>query len=279
MKNRLFPDVSQKKLNPNSVIITGVPFDLTESFRRGAAKGPDAIRRFSLSIESNSKKLNRDIENIDFYDAGNISVKNSSTPDMIRIVRNFIKKYNKNQVLCLGGDHLVSYPFIFEIARKFKDVVVLHIDAHTDLREKWLNKKFTHCTVMRRIIEDCGNCHLIQTGIRSGTKQEFEFIKDHPRIHSFELEDTPLICRLIGSRPVYLTLDLDVLDPSVVPGVCNPEPGGAMFNELLNFLHYLIPKVSLMGADVVELAPGFDASGVSSATAASIVRDILLCWK
>lgn len=264
----------------NATHIFGFCFDGTTSFRPGARFGPDAIRESSIGMESYSPYLDKDIEDYHIYDCGNLPIYPSKwklTNDYFHgITQDLDLKRDQIKILTLGGEHSISYGPIRLCLDQFKDLVIIHLDAHTDLRDGYLEEKFSHASIIRRIWDHFGSQNeLIQYGIRSGLKEEFDFMKENNTLAK-NLDD--LIERLNqipNTRPIYLTLDLDFFDPAYLPGTGTPEAGGENFHNFMKILKILNSK-NLVGADVVELAPAIDATGNSSVFAAKVVREILL---
>jgi agmatinase len=157
----------------------------------------------------------------------------------------------------------------------YPELVVVHVDAHSDLRDHYQGSFINHATVMRRVAEVVGEGRLIQLGVRSGTKDEFTWMRESGTILRWNMNSPRILLDRLGDRPVYLSLDLDVLDPSCFPGTGNPEPGGWVYDDLER-LFWTLDRVNLVAADVVELNPGLDPSDVSSITTARIVRELLL---
>ena len=177
----------------------------------------------------------------------------------------------------IGGEHLVTLGSIRAAARKYPDLHIIHLDAHTDLREDYLGVRLSHACVIRRCWEILGNGRIHQFGIRSGEKDEFEWAKSgHTSLHPFDLEGLEETVESLKGKPVYFTLDLDVLDPSVFPGTGTPEPGGIDYMTLQRAVIAVCQNVCLVGCDVNELCPPYDASGVSTAVACKIIREMLL---
>ena len=177
----------------------------------------------------------------------------------------------------IGGEHLVTLGSIRAAARKYPDLHIIHLDAHTDLREDYLGVRLSHACVIRRCWEILGNGRIHQFGIRSGEKDEFEWAKSgHTSLNPFDLEGLEETVESLQGKPVYFTLDLDVLDPSVFPGTGTPEPGGIDYMTLQRAVIAVCQNVCLVGCDVNELCPPYDASGVSTAVACKIIREMLL---
>jgi len=180
----------------------------------------------------------------------------------------------KKTPLLIGGEHLVSLGAIRAAAKAFPDLHILHFDAHADLRDDYLGEKLSHATIMRRAWEILGDGRIYQFGIRSGDAEEFAFADAHTYMYKFDLNDLEDVVEELRGKPIYFSLDLDVLDPSALPGTGTPEPGGVTFRELHDAI-LLLRDLNIVAADVVELAPNYDASGVSTVTACKIIREIL----
>lgn len=160
--------------------------------------------------------------------------------------------------------------------RKYPDIHILHFDAHADLRDDYLGVKLSHACVLRRCWELCGDGKIFQFGIRSGDREEFRWGKGHVSTHKFDLMGLENALDQLGDKPVYFTLDLDVLDPSVFPGTGTPEPGGVSFEELRKAVTLVCQRANVVACDVNELSPPCDQSGVSTMVACKFVREMLL---
>lgn len=265
----------------SDIVMFGVPYDGTTSFRPGTRFAPNSIRLVSDGIESYSVYQDEDIEDIGFYDAGDLVI-GSDVNSVIGQISTAARELlcDNKKMLVLGGEHLISFPIFSELIKKYPDIVVLHFDAHTDLREDYLGDKLSHATVIRRIYELFGNIgeSIYQFGIRSGMKEEFDFAQKNTNIYKFNFDGVSAAVKKIGDRPVYITFDLDVFDPSVLPGTGTPEPGGVFFGDFVKLIGDL-KGINLVCADIVELSPDYDRSMVSSVTAAKVVREILLLMK
>ncbi len=261
-------------------VIFGAPFDSTTSFRPGTRFGSSAIRSESYGIETYSPYQNRDLEDIAVMDSGDIELRIGDTEAVLAQIEERTKTIlNDGKLpLMIGGEHLVTLGAFRAVAERYPDVHIIHFDAHADLREDYLGVKNSHACVLRRCWDIIGDDRIHQFGIRSGERAEFEFAKSHTDMHPFNLEDVPNIVKelAISKKPVYFTLDLDVLDPSIFPGTGTPEAGGVMFEELRRAVTCVCSGLNIVGCDVNELSPHYDHSGVSTAVACKIVREILL---
>lgn len=267
----------------NSTHIMGFCFDGTTSFRPGSRSGPDAIRDASVGIETYSPYLQKDLEDYNIFDCGNLPIYPSRwklTNDYFHGVTSELRLKEDNiKFLVLGGEHSVSYGPIRLCLDNYEDLVVIHLDAHTDLRDGYLEDKFSHASIIKRIWDHMDvNNQLLQYGIRSGLKEEFDFMQKHKTLcHSLN-DLVEKISAIESNRPVYLTLDLDFFDPAYLPGTGTPEAGGENFHNFMKILKILSLK-NLVGADVVELAPHIDPTGNSSVFAAKVTREILLAMQ
>jgi len=267
---------SAESFDEADIIMVGLPYDGTCSYRPGTRFAPENIRIASYGLESFSPLQNKDLDNVKFYDAGEIDFQLGNREDTLQKIEQAAEEtlfYNKKW-LGIGGEHLVTYPAIKAYIKKFPDLCVIHFDAHADLREQYLNEKFSHACVMNLVSGIIKPENLIQIGIRSGTKEEFDRIKKNNTLvktHE-ELENR---LKTLNNKPVYLSIDLDVLDPSIMSGTGTPEPGGMTYTELIQWL-MRIKNMSIVGADVVELSPHYDISGISTIVAAKVIREVLL---
>lgn len=260
------------------VVLFGAPFDGTVSYRPGARFGPQAMRGESFGIETYSPYLNADLEDAAPCDLGDIDVPIGNTAESLRLIGLLAGQIfaGGKKPMMLGGEHLVSVPAIEAAKRKHRDLAVIHLDAHADLREDYLGERLSHASAMRRVHEFVGDGAIYQFGIRSGTAEEFRWAAErHTRLQPFTLDGIDKAAREIGSRPVYVTVDLDVLDSSVFPGTGTPEAGGVTFRELMNAFSSL-RGLNIIGADAVELSPHYDPSGASTAAACKVARELML---
>lgn len=264
----------------SDVVIFGAPFDGTTSFRPGTRFGPSAIRNESFGIETYSPYQDKDLCDRNIFDAGDLELPFGNTEKVLEMIENqtnLILKDGKIPVM-LGGEHLVSLASVSAVFQKYRDLHVIHFDAHTDLRDDYLGEKLSHSTVMKRIWEKVGDNRIYQFGIRSGEKYEFEFGKEHTVMQKFNFNGFESIIEKLKGKPVYVSIDLDVLDPSIFCGTGTPEAGGVSFNELLSAVMKL-EEINIVGCDINELAPVYDQSGVSTAVACKILRELLLTLK
>lgn len=253
------------------ICLFGAPFDSTASFRPGARFGPGAIREVSYALETFSPVQLADLEDCSFMDRGDLELPfGDPGPVLERIEETARDILLAGKIpFLLGGEHLASLGSVRAVSKVYPDLKVIHLDAHADLRDDYLGMKLSHATVIRRVLDLLRPDSVRQIGIRSCTRDEQETVA--------ELRSTPeQIVSWAGSEPCYLTCDLDILDPSVLPGTGTPEPGGIMFNELAEILVSLITRLRIVGIDVVELAPRLDPAGVSEVVAAKVVRECLI---
>jgi len=267
---------STENFNEADCVMVGLPYDGTCSYRPGARFGPELIRIASYGLESYSPIQGRDLDDVKFYDAGEIEFQLGNREDSLQKIETAAEEtlsYNKKW-LGIGGEHLVTFPAIKAYSKKYPELYVIHFDAHADVREDYINEKLSHACVMRRISEIITPDNLIQIGIRSGTQDEFEWMKENNTIAKTQ-EDLKERLKFLSDKPVFLSVDLDVLDPSLMSGTGTPEPGGMTYSELMSWL-MLLKNLNIVGADVVELSPHYDPSGVSTVTAAKVIREVLL---
>ncbi|MBN2232317.1 MAG: agmatinase [Deltaproteobacteria bacterium] len=262
---------------PAAAVIAGLPFDGTCSFRPGSRFAPAAVRDVSAGLESFSLARERDLEDLDFGDAGDLELPFGNPAAALAAVGRLADRLFDTCAfpLFIGGEHLVSLPLIAAARRRHPDLAVLQFDAHADLRDEYLGERLSHATVMRRAAEIVGPENLCQFGIRSGAREELEYGRRHTRWHPFSLAAVPAVLSELGDRPLYLSVDLDVLDPGCFPGTGTPEPGGVSVVDLLAALAHLADR-RVVGADLVELSPPCDPAGFSPLVAAKIARELLL---
>ena len=261
------------------IVLFGAPFDSTTSFRPGARFGPSAMRHESFGLETYSPYQDKNLTDYRIFDSGDLELCFGSAELALLDIESRAEEIlaaGKLPVL-LGGEHLVTLGSFRAIQRRWPDVHIIHFDAHADLRDDYLGAKLSHACVIRRCHDLLGDGRIHQFGIRSGEREEFRFAREHTDLHPFTFDGLEeLVQTLEASRaPVYLTIDLDCLDPSAFPGTDTPEAGGVTFPQLLEAIQ-MVAKTNVVGADVNELAPMLDQSGVSTAAACKVLRELLL---
>lgn len=261
------------------MVIFGAPFDSTTSFRPGARFGSSAMRHESFGLETYSPYQNKDLTDYAVFDAGDLELCFGSPASALHDIEQCAARILSDHKLpvLLGGEHLVTLGAVRAVHRQYPDLHILHLDAHADLREEYLGEPLSHACVMRRCQELVGDGRIHQFCIRSGDREEYTFAAEHTDLHPFGFSGWKDVTAELAKTqvPVYVSIDLDCLDPSVFPGTGTPEAGGVTFLQLLEAILELEP-LRVVGADVNELAPMLDASGVSTATACKVLRELLL---
>lgn len=261
------------------IILYGAGFDGTSSFRPGSRFAPLAIRSETyFAQEDYSPYFDRDLTQHAVHDLGDVDVvfgNTIKTMERIETVSENLVSYNKKPV-CLGGEHLVTLPAIKPLIKKYPNLHIIQMDAHLDLMDELFGNKYSHGSVMRRIHDILGDSgQIYQVGIRSGSKAEYEFARQNTRLFEFNTLEFLKNIHELNNKPIYLTLDLDLFDPSLISGTGTPEAGGIFFQEYIDVLKKL-DKLNIVGADVVELSPQIDPTHVSSIVASKILRELLL---
>ncbi|MCM1329567.1 MAG: agmatinase [Ruminococcus sp.] len=258
-------------------VIFGAAFDSTTSFRPGARFGCGAIRADSFGIETYSPYQDRDLLDCRVFDGGDPELCIGSVETALAQIEDVAAEIlaDGKRPVMLGGEHSVTLGAVRAVYKKYKDLYIIQFDAHADLRDDYLGVKNSHACVMRRCHELVGDGHIYQFGIRSGEREEFRFAEKHTKMRKFDLNGVENAARELAGKNVYLTIDLDVLDPSVFPGTGTPEHGGVRFDELLNAV-LALKGLNIVGADLTELSPHYDQSGVSTAAACKLLREVLL---
>ena len=260
-------------------VILGCPYDGSASFRPGARFGPSEVRKASWGIETYSPYLGRDLSHLTVHDMGDLELPLGEKEGSFGLIRESIRRIlSKNKFpIVLGGDHLITLPIVEEILRVYPSVHLLQIDAHADLREDYLGDTLCHCTVMKRVVDRLGKGRLFQIGVRSGIEEEFRLARSMKSIVPLDRGSLRSMVKRLRSKPVYVTLDLDAIDPSLLPGVGTPEPGGLTFQAFLALLKEIQP-LRVIGFDMVELTPDYDPTRISSITASVILREMILAF-
>lgn len=265
----------------SNIVVFGAGFDGTTSNRPGTRFASSAMRPEFYGLETYSPVLNLDLEDFNVCDIGDLELSIGNTERVLEEIYEGTKEIvtsNKFPFM-IGGEHLVTLPAFRAVNEKYDDVHVLHFDAHTDLREEYNNNKHSHATVIKRIWDIVGDNKIFQFGIRSGTKEEFDFAlkQKHTYMEVGTIDTFSDIVSSLSGKNVYLTIDLDVLDPSIFPGTGTPEPGGVNFKEFSKIFTILKnSNINLVGADIVELSPDYDNTSVSTVTACKILRELVL---
>ncbi len=262
-----------------SIVLYGAPFDSTTSFRPGARFGPSALRHESFGLETYSPYQNKDLEDCSVFDSGDLELCIGDSGLALQAIEERARQILTDGKLpfLLGGEHLVSLSAIKAVLKQYPNLHLIQFDAHADLREDYLGARLSHACVMRRAYELMGDGRIHQFAIRSGERSEFAFARQHTDLHPFDFSGLKQLVSSLKEKgtPVYFTIDLDCLDPSAFPGTGTPEAGGVTFKELLEAI-LLVCETNVVGADINELAPMLDTSGVSTATACKVLREMLL---
>lgn len=269
---------SRETYEEADTVIVGIPMDFTVSYRPGSRFAPQAVRNVSFGLEEYSVYLNKDLSDYSYYDWGDISLPLGNVEvSLDRIGQVAAHAFGDDKFpIFIGGEHLVSYPIIREAYKKFPELVVIQFDAHADLRTDYLGEPNSHATVMRKVCEIIGGRNLYQFGIRSGTREEFEYGRQNTNIYIDKvIEPLKQVVETLGSRPVYVTVDIDVVDGAFAPGTGTVEPGGITARELLEAFHTM-SGLNIIGMDIVEIAPGFDQSERTAILGAKLIREGIL---
>ena len=262
---------SSDDYNLSDIVLLGMPYDCTCSNRAGARFAPQQIRVESVGIETYSPYFDCDISELNFFDAGDLEFPFGNAEKMLNIVEKntgCIYKDNK-KILGIGGEHLVTLGEIKAVKKHYKNLAIIQFDAHADLRKEYLGETLTHAGVMYQIGSLIGFENIAQIGIRSGEKAEFQLMQKYNT-----MKNSPLELDNFKDKEIFITIDLDVLDPSLMSGVGTPEAGGLNYIELINWLKHL-KGFNIIGIDIVELAPDIDTTKTSTATACKLIRECL----
>lgn len=258
-------------------VIFGAPMDSTTSYRPGTRFASSSMRQESFGLETYSPYQDKDLEDIKVFDGGDLELPFGNPRkalDIIKVTTKTIIKANKLPCM-IGGEHLVTLGAFEAVFEKYPEIRVIHFDAHTDLRDEYLGEKLSHASVIRRIYDLIGDNKIYQFGIRSGEREEFYFAREHTNLNKFNFTGLSKAIAACRGYPVYFTIDLDVLDPSVFPGTGTPEAGGVTFMELLEAM-IVVSELNVVAMDINELSPVYDQSGGSTAVACKVLRELLL---
>ncbi len=261
----------------SEIVLFGAPFDGTTSYRPGTRFASAAIRNESYGIETYSPYLDLDLTDRCIFDGGDIELCFGNTQRVLEDIQKMTATIlsDGKKPLMIGGEHLVTLGAFRAAWEQYPDISIIHFDAHTDLRDEYLGEKLSHASVIRRCWDLIGDGRIFQFGIRSGDRSEFVWAKDHVFLQKYNFEHLKETAETLKDKPVYLTIDLDVLDPAVFPGTGTPEAGGVTFTQLLEALNQVF-QLNIVAMDMNELSPVYDQSGSSTALACKLLREILL---
>ncbi|MCL2568476.1 MAG: agmatinase [Oscillospiraceae bacterium] len=264
-----------------TTVLFGAPFDSTTSYRPGTRFGSRAMRQESYGLETWSPYQKQDLTDRAIFDSGDLELPFGAPEVALQLIRERTAKIlaDGKRPFLLGGEHLVTLGAVEAVLEQYPDLHIIHFDAHADLRDEYLGITLSHASVIRRCWDLMGNGRIAQFGIRSGDQAEFQWGENHIHTQLFNFTGLAHILDTIGERPVYFTIDLDVLDPSCFPGTGTPEAGGVTFPELLDAIFLVLGQANVVACDLVELAPPLDPTGVSTATACKILREMLIAME
>lgn len=273
--------MSRPDFNHSQAVIYGMPMDFTASFRPGSRFGPARIREVSIGLEEYSPYLDKHLEDVNYFDAGDIPLPFGNPARSLDLIEAYISKLLDagKFPLGLGGEHLVTLPIIKAFDKKYDNFAVIHIDAHTDLRTEYEGEPLSHSTPIRKTCEWIGPENVYSFGIRSGMREEFQYAKESGMyLAKFDVvEPLQEVLPKLSGRSVYVTIDIDVLDPAYAPGTGTAEAGGITSKELLQAIHLIAgADVNVIGADLVEVAPAYDPTEQTQIAASKFVREMLL---
>ena len=274
-----YPFLASHPGRTGRVTLLGAPLDSTGSFRAGCAEGPTGIRWASENLETYSPHLDRDLEEMSLGDLGDLSLSGlAQEAALAEIERETGRLLDAGTLpFLLGGEHTIALGVARAVLARYPDAWICQLDAHADLRDTYLDEPLSHATWAYRVGEQYGFERLVQLGIRSGLREEFHLGRSHSAFFSDSLMLPRVLRKQLEQRPVYLSLDLDVLDPAYAPGTGTPEAGGASYRELITFLDSL-SDLRLVALDLNEVAPPLDPTGATSALAAKLVRELALLF-
>ena len=271
------------KRNPDncSIGIFGVNYDGTCSYKSGARFGPNAIRQVSTCLETFCPRLGKDLEDFNYVDFGSLEINTNdskSVIDSVKLATNYLMSRSLAPIM-IGGEHSITRGAIEALVNKYPDLILIQLDAHADLRNSYMGNKHSHACTMQRCLDVLPKQKILQVGIRSGTKEEFKLMREKNQlVNFFPGENTQELKKAFlpyANSPIYLTIDLDWFDPSLLPGTGTPEPGGFFWNDFEVILKTL-KNFRIVASDIVELSPEIDSSGVSSIVAAKVLRSLIM---
>jgi agmatinase len=259
------------------IALFGVCWDGTSSFKAGSRFAGFAVREASFGMEEFSFYQQASLMDVRYADLGDLFLPPGQKERVLADIGGAVRELRAKKLfpLAFGGEHLVALPLILAAFDEHPDLALIHFDAHADLRPEMWDDPLTHATVIARAADKIGWKNLFQFGIRSGSAEEWELAQRHGTQHPFSVEAIDAVLERLGDRPLYVTLDMDVLDPSLYPGTGTPEPGGITWNVLIEGLKRFRGR-RLVGMDCLELAPHYDPTGVSAMAMAKTLREMIL---
>jgi agmatinase len=264
-----------------AVVLHGIPFEGRVNQRGGAALGPGAIRRASDLLETFAPAAGLDLADLALADAGDVPVPAGEPRAALAAIQQELEAVldPRQRWVFLGGDHTVAAPIVAAVLRHYPDLRVVQFDAHPDLRREFLGERWNYASAMTRVLDHLAPERLYQIGLRTGDREEWvpRGTRVFPGWAGSLAQAAAEVATEVAGAPLYVTIDIDVLDPAVAPGTGSPEPGGAAYGDLLAALRRL-GAGPIVGFDVVEVSPLWDASGRTAVTAAAIVREAILAW-
>jgi agmatinase len=260
-------------------VLFGAPFESNTNNRSGASLAPAAIRKTSANVETFSPYLRADLRDFQIFDAGDIDITGKDTMIALDTIESYCGKIldDGKMPVMIGGEHIITFGAIRAAATRWPDVAVLHFDAHTDLKREFRGEPFSGYSMMRRVWDIVGDGRIYQFGVRSGSREEFEWAMEHMRIETGSANSIDSCAEAVLSRPVYITVDLDVIDPAELPATGIPEAGGMSFRALHDAMLSL-RGLDVVGFDICELYPGYDATGASTSLAVKLLREMLIAF-
>ena len=271
------------KRNPDncSIGIFGVNYDGTCSYKSGARFGPNAIRQVSTCLETFCPRLGKDLEDFNYVDFGSLEINTNdskSVVESVKLATNYLMSRSLAPIM-IGGEHSITRGAIEALVNKYPDLILIQLDAHADLRNSYMGNKHSHACTMQRCLDVLPKQKILQVGIRSGTKEEFKLMREKNQLVNFfpgaNAQELKKALIPYANSPIYLTIDLDWFDPSLLPGTGTPEPGGFFWNDFEVILKTL-KNFRIVASDIVELSPEIDSSGVSSVVAAKVLRSLIM---
>ena len=272
---------AKRNLDDCSIGIFGVNYDGTCSYKSGTRFGPNAIRLVSTCLETFCPRIGKDLEDFNYVDFGSLEINKNDSKSVIKSVKSatdFIISQSLTPIM-LGGEHSITSGAIEALVNKYPDLILIQLDAHADLRNSYMGNEHSHACAMQRCLDVLPEKKILQVGIRSGTKEEFKIMGQHNQLVKFlpgeNAQELKKALLPYSNSPIYLTIDLDWFDPSLLPGTGTPEPGGFFWNDFEVILETL-KNFRIVASDIVELSPEIDNSGVSSVVAAKVLRSLIM---
>jgi agmatinase len=275
-----------KGFNEALFVVVGAPLDMASSYRGGSSEAPRAVREASRSLELCTALSNIDMEAIGFHDAGDIVIAPGDIIESMKRIESVVRGILESgkRVFIIGGEHTVTLSAFKAFSSMYSDACLIVFDAHADLRDEYLGSRYSHASVLRRIIEEAKPGKVVLIGARAVSREEIEYIKASDRsrlevvkvvgrVTEDKIKEVSKVIEVCRSRPKYVSVDIDFIDPAYAPGVQTPEPLGATPTEFFELISRVVDE-HVYALDIVEITPPYDKSEITAFLGAKIIIEV-----